>query len=171
MMIDFTLSEQQNEIRSMAASFASKILVPAASTYEKHTTQKARFESTRPIYRQAVEVGLIRGLIPPESGGAGLGLMDTAILVEEMYAADTSVSLTRFSTGLGLSPLLIAGTAEQKGEFLQPFLSGEGEPLASLVHSEPNGTANWLEKGGKGLQTTARLEGDEWIINREKADK
>ena len=170
-MIDFTLSEQQNVIRSTAASFASKILVPASSTYEKHTTQQARFESTRPFYRQAVEAGLIRGLIPPAFGGTGGGLIDTTILVEEMYAADTSVSLTIFSTGLGLSPLLIAGTAEQKEEFLKPFLSGEGEPLASLVHSEPNGTANWLEKGGKGLQTTARLEGDKWIIDGEKVDE
>jgi alkylation response protein AidB-like acyl-CoA dehydrogenase len=51
---------------------------------------------------------------------------------------------------------------------LKPFLSGEGEPLASLVHSEPGGTANYLEKGGKGLQTTARKEGDDWIVNGDK---
>jgi alkylation response protein AidB-like acyl-CoA dehydrogenase len=51
---------------------------------------------------------------------------------------------------------------------LKPFLSGEGEPLASLVHSEPTGTANWLQKGGKGLQTVARKDGDDWVINGEK---
>ncbi|MCJ1472978.1 hypothetical protein MMC13_001627, partial [Lambiella insularis] len=167
-MIDFTLSEQQNAIRSKAASFASNVLAPAASTYEKHNTQKARFESIRPLYRQAVEAGLINGQVPPALGGTGGSLTDVAILVEEIYAADTSVALTIFSTGLGLSPLLSAGSAEHKREFLQPFLSGEGEPLASLVHSEPTGTANWLEKGGMGLQTTARREGEEWIIDGEK---
>lgn len=36
------------------------------------------------------------------------------------------------------------------------------------MHSEPTGTANWLEKGGKGLQVTARKEGNEWIVNGEK---
>jgi len=69
---------------------------------------------------------------------------------------------------LGLSPLLLGGSPEQIKEALKPFLSGEGEPLASLVHSEPTGTANWLEKGGKGLQTVARKEGEDWVINGEK---
>jgi alkylation response protein AidB-like acyl-CoA dehydrogenase len=76
--------------------------------------------------------------------------------------------LTIFSVGLGLSSLLIAGTPEQKEELLKPFLSGEGEPLASLLHTEPQGIANWLEKGGKGLQTVAKKDGDEWVINGEK---
>jgi nitroalkane oxidase len=48
-------------------------------------------------------------------------------------------------------------------------LSGEGAPLASLVHSESAGTANWLEKGAKGLQTVAWQEGDgELVIDGEK---
>ena len=61
------------------------------------------------------------------------------------------------------------GSAEQNAEFLQPFLSAEGAPLASLVYSEPTGTANWLEKGARGLQTVAWQEGDgEWVIDGEK---
>jgi len=95
-------------------------------------------------------------------------VLDSTLLVEELYKVDRSLSLTIFATGLGLSPLLLGGTSAQHEEFLKPFLSGEGEPLASLVHSEPTGTANWLEKGGKGLQTTARRDGDDWIINGEK---
>jgi alkylation response protein AidB-like acyl-CoA dehydrogenase len=76
--------------------------------------------------------------------------------------------LTIFGTGLGLSPLLVGGTPAQHEEFLKPFLSGEGEPLASLVHSEPGGSANYLEKGGKGLQTVARKDGDDRIVNGDK---
>jgi nitroalkane oxidase len=85
-----------------------------------------------------------------------------------MYKHDRSLSLTIFGTGLGLTPLLLGGTPEQHKEFLEPFLNGEGEPLASLVHSEPEGTANYLEKGGKGLGCVARKEGDEWVVDGEK---
>lgn len=80
------------------------------------------------------------------------------------------MSLTIFANGLGLTPLILAGSEEQRGKFLESFLREDGEPLASLMHSEPEGTANWLEKGGNGLQTTARREdgGDGWVINGEK---
>jgi len=114
---------------------------------------------------------MIRGLIPPSLCGQGGSVIDSALLVEELFKVDRSLSLTILATGLGLSPLLIGGTKELQTEFLKPFLSGEGAPLASLVHSEPEGTANWLEKGGKGLRTTARKEGDEWILNGDKARK
>jgi alkylation response protein AidB-like acyl-CoA dehydrogenase len=95
-------------------------------------------------------------------------VLDSTILVEEMYKIDRSLSWTIFGTGLGLSPLLIGGTPAQHEEFLKPFLSSEGEPLASLVYSEPTSTANWLQKGAKGLQTVARKDGDYWVINGEK---
>ena len=98
-------------------------------------------------------------------------MLDSALLVEEIFKVDRSLSLTILATGLGLSPLLIGGTIEQQEEFLKPFLSGTGAPLASLLHSEPEGTANWLEKGAKGLATTARREGDNWVINGEKVCK
>ena len=91
-------------------------------------------------------------------------------MVEELHAVDPGLSITILGTGLGLSPILIAGSDEQKDRYLKPFLSGKGEPLASLVHSEPGGTANWLEKGGKGLGVTAYLDGDEWIINGDKVN-
>lgn len=80
---------------------------------------------------------------------------------------EPAVSLTIFSTGLGLTPMNLTGKPEHQG-FLAPFLSGEGEPLASLVFSEPGGVANYLEEGAPGLATTAMLEGDEWVLNGEK---
>jgi alkylation response protein AidB-like acyl-CoA dehydrogenase len=167
-MIDFTLSPEQNAIRGMAKSFSDSALSTAAAVYGKYATQKERFQSLRPFYRTAVEGGLIKAMIPASLGGVGGKLLDAAILVEEMYKSDRSVSLTIFGTGLGLSPLLVGGTPAQHETFLKLFLSGEGEPLASLVHSEPGGSANYLEKGGKGLQTVARKDGDDWIVNGDK---
>lgn len=167
MPIDFHLSPAEEGIRKAAASFAAGPLKGAKDTYSKYQQHHERFQSTRPIYRQAVEGGLIKGQIPPHLGGAGGTLVEAAILVEEMYAVEPAASLTIFSTGLGLTPMNLTGKPEHK-EFLEPFLSGEGEPLASMVFSEPGGVANFLEKGAPGLNTTASLEGDEWVLNGEK---
>lgn len=167
-MIDFTLSPEQHQLRDGARSFAQTVLANARATYSHLPSQHARFQSTRPLYRSAVQAGLIQGQIPSALGGTGGPLVDAAILVEELFAVEPSFSLTILGTGLGLTPLILTGSEEQKARLLAPFLSKEGEPLASFLHSEPTGTANWLERGGKGLQTTARKDGDEWVINGEK---
>ncbi|MCJ1420986.1 hypothetical protein MMC32_007348 [Xylographa parallela] len=167
MPIDFHLSPAEQGIRGAAAAFAAGPLKDAKKTYMKYQRHQERFQSTRPIYHQAVAGGLIKGQIAPHLGGAGGTLIEAAILVEEMYTVEPSTSLTIFSTGLGLTPINLAGKPEHK-EFLAPFLSGDGEPLASLVFSEPGGVANYLEKGAPGLLTTATLEGDEWVLNGEK---
>ncbi|KAL5326573.1 hypothetical protein ACEPPN_004260 [Leptodophora sp. 'Broadleaf-Isolate-01'] len=170
-MIDITLSPSQNEIHDKAADFASTVLLTASSTYEAHPTQKERFRALRPFYSQAVKAGLIKGLIPKAFGGTAGTVVEAALLVEQLCKHDRSLSLTIFSTGLGLSSLLIAGTEAQREEYLKPFLSGEGEPLASLLHTEPEGVANWLEKGGSGLRTLARKDGDEWVVSGDKDGK
>lgn len=169
-MIDFTLTEQQDQLRKQAAAFSSGILSKARNLYEQHDTQATRFQSTRPLYAEAVKCGMIKGQIPAALGGGAGPMIDAAILVEEIYATDPSTALTVLGTGLGLTPLILAGSKEQQERLLKPFLSGEGDPLASLVHSEPQGTANWLEKGAKGLQTVAKKDGDDWIVNGEKVN-
>ena len=167
MPVDFHLSPVEEGIRKAAAGFAAGPLKNAKETYMRYQHHHGRFQSTRPIYQQAVAGGLIKGQIAPPLGGAGGSLIEAAVLVEEMYRVEPAVSLTIFSTGLGLTPLNLTGKPEHR-EFLAPFLSGEGVPLASMVFSEPGGVANYLERGAPGLNTTATLEGDEWILNGEK---
>ncbi|KAI5865918.1 acyl-CoA dehydrogenase domain-containing protein [Durotheca rogersii] len=167
MPIDFQLSTSEAGTRAAAAAFAEKVLRPSRSLYAKLPTQRERFQATRPVYEAAAASGLVKGQIRPELGGSGGSLVEAAILVEECYTVEPSASLTVFATGLGLSPLNIVQKPELK-EFLAPFLSGAGAPLASLVFSEPGGVANWLERGGRGLNTTARKDGNEWVLNGEK---
>ncbi|KAL9635770.1 MAG: hypothetical protein Q9164_003251 [Protoblastenia rupestris] len=167
MPVDFNLSPTEEGVHKAAASFAASSLKDARKMYMKYHQHTERFQSTRPIYHQAVVGGLIKGQIPPVLGGTGGTLIETAILVEEMYTVEPAASLTIFSTGLGLMTMNLASKPEHK-EFLAPFLSGEGEPLASLVFSEPGGVANYLEKGAPGLVTTATLDGNEWVLNGEK---
>ncbi|KAF3765399.1 hypothetical protein M406DRAFT_37062 [Cryphonectria parasitica EP155] len=174
-MFDLTLNPAQQQLRTDAAAFAQEHLKPATSLYAHLPTQRARFEALRPIYAVAVKAGLIKGQIPTALGGSAESMVDAAIVVEEFFAVDPSAALTILGTGLGLTPLLLAGGEELRSRVLARFLVVEDEgdketrvPIASFVHSEPGGTANWLEKGGAGLGTTARREGDEWVINGEK---
>ena len=168
-MIDFILSDKQKQQRDGARDYARNVLTGAHEAYSKKPDQKERFRSIRPYYRMAVAGGQVKGLIPIPLGGNSASLLDAAIIMEELYASDPSVSLTVASTGLGLMPLMASRHEILQKKFLAPFLKDEGEPLASLVHSEPGGTANWLEKGAAGLQTTAKKEGHDWVINGEKA--
>ncbi|KAK7535863.1 acyl-CoA dehydrogenase/oxidase [Phyllosticta citribraziliensis] len=171
-MIDFALSPSQHALRAAAASFAQTHLstVPSLHPPPSQSTQLTRFRSTRPVYSAAARAGLLKAQIPAALGGTAASLLDAALVVEELYAVEPSAALTLLGTGLGLTPLFLAGSEEQRGRLLAPFLDDglEGEPLASFVHSEPRGTANWLEKGARGLATTARREGNEWIVDGEK---
>jgi nitroalkane oxidase len=128
-MIDFTLTEEQQAIRKGAQAFAQNVLASAPKLYAHLPDQHSRFEATRPLYRQAVEAGLIKGQIPIALGGTASDLVNAAILVEEFYAVEPSAAITILGTGLGLTPLILAGSPEQHEKFLKPFLSGEGEPL------------------------------------------
>lgn len=173
MPVDFNLSPAEEGTRAAAAAFAQTVLKQSRAAYEAHTGHAERFQATRPAYESAAAGGLIKGLVTAALGGSGGSLVENAIMVEECYAVEPSAALTMFATGLGLSPLnaLLSaeGAGEEGREFLEPFLSGQGAPLASLAFSEPGGVANWLEKGGRGLNTTASRQPDgSWVLNGEK---
>lgn len=167
-MVDFKLSPQQKELRANAHAFAKNVLSTAPNLYSSLATQTERFQSTLPIYQTAVKAGLIKGQVPAPLGGTSAGLIDAALVVEEFHAVEPSTAITILGTGLGLTPLILGGTPALHEKFLAPFLTQEGETIASFAHSEPSGTANWLQKGAPGLQTTAYQDGDEWIVNGEK---
>ncbi|KAI1085080.1 acyl-CoA dehydrogenase domain-containing protein [Whalleya microplaca] len=167
MPVDFHLSQNEAGVRTAAASFAHKVLKPARTEYMTYEDHYKRFQATRSAYAAAATGGLVKGQVAPAIGGTGGSLIEAAILVEECYAVEPAAALTIFATGLGLTPLNLTQKPEHS-EFLAPFISSEGTPLASLVFSEPGGVANYLEKGAPGLNTTARREGDEWVINGEK---
>jgi alkylation response protein AidB-like acyl-CoA dehydrogenase len=167
-MVDFTLTPEQKGLRANARAFAQNVLSTAPNLYSNLATQTERFQSTLPIYQAAVSAGLLKGQIPLPLGGTSASMIDAAIVVEEFHAVEPSTAITILGTGLGLTPLILAGSKEQHDRFLVPFLEQKGERLASFVHSEPMGTANWLEKGASGLQTTAYRDGDDWIVDGEK---
>ena len=89
-----------------------------------------------------------------------------AILAEEFYSVNSSVTLTMLGTVLGLLPILLGGTPEQCGRLLAPFLKTSRAPLPGFCFSEPGGSANAASPPpGEGVRTAARPEGNNWTIN------
>jgi alkylation response protein AidB-like acyl-CoA dehydrogenase len=168
MAIDFTLSPEQRELQRQSRKFAKEVLEGAAAA-ELLATPEERFLATKPIYEAMVAAGYLRKCIPAPAGGDNAGLVDLAIMSEEFYSVNPSVTLTMLGTVLGLLPILLGGTPEQCARMLAPFLKTSGAPLAGFCSSEPGGSANAASPPpGEGVRTTAKLQGETWIINGRK---
>src|ERR1700758_4472495 len=168
MAIDFTLTEQQRDLQRTSRRFAKEVLNEAKAA-ELLATPEERFLATKPTYEAMVAAGFLRKCIPAPAGGDNAGLMDLAILAEEFYSVNPSVTLTMLGTVLGLLPILLGGTPDQCKRLLVPFLKTSGAPLAGFCSSEPGGSANAASPPpGEGVRTTARREGDNWVINGRK---
>jgi nitroalkane oxidase len=167
--IDFRLTASQGELQLRSRKLAKEVLAPAIEA-ETRPTPEERFAATRPAYEAMIAAGLLRKRIPVSAGGESAGLTDTAIMVEELYAVNASVTLTLIGTVLGLLPLLIGGTKEQRDRLLPPFLKQAGAPLAAFCATKPGGSANPVSPPpGEGVRTAAKLSDDRWIIQGRKS--
>lgn len=104
MAIDFTLTPEQRELRSEARKFAKEVLAGVRMATDTLPTAEERFLATRPTYEAMVAAGYLRKCIPAPAGGDGNGLVDMAILAEEFYSVNASVTLTMLGTVLELCP-------------------------------------------------------------------
>ena len=168
MAIDFTFTQQQRELQLECRRFAGDVLAGARHA-ESLPTPEERFLATKSAYEAMIAAGFLRKCIPAPAGGESAGLVDMAILAEEFYSVNASVTLTMLGTVLGLLPILLGGTPDQCSRLLGPFLRKSGAPLAGFCSSEPGGSANaGSPPPGEGVRTTARLEGNSWVINGRK---
>jgi butyryl-CoA dehydrogenase len=167
--IDFRLTARQRELQLRSRKFAKEVLSRALEA-EALPTPEERFAATKPAYEAMIAAGYLRKCIPFSAGGESTGLIDTAIMVEELYAVNASVTLTLIGTVLGLLPVLIGGTEEQRKRLLPRFLAQSGAPLAGFCATEPGGSANaGSPLPGEGVRTTATFRGDRWIIDGRKS--
>jgi butyryl-CoA dehydrogenase len=169
MAIDFTLTPEQRRLQLSVRQVAQKVLGDIDEQVRHLPTPDERFAATRPAYEQLVQEGLLQQLVPAPAGGKGNGMVEMAVVAEELHAVDPSVSLTLFASLLGLLPMFLGGSPEQIQEHLPPFVAGTGAPLAAFCFSEPGGSANFdAPAPADGVRTTAVLDGDEWVINGSK---
>jgi alkylation response protein AidB-like acyl-CoA dehydrogenase len=154
--VDFELSEEQRMIRQAVREFAEKEIAPHA----RHIDETGEFPAD--TFRKMGELGLMGIPFPEEYGGAGADSLSAAIAVEEVARACGSTALAYSAhMGLGSSPIMLFGTEEQKRTFLKP--AAAGKYMAAFGLTEPHAGSD-----AGATRTTARLEGDEWVINGAK---
>jgi len=154
-VISFKLTEEQEQIRQLARSFAAREIIPIAAEYDE------REEIPWHVVQKAHEVGLMNLGVPVEYGGQGLDLLTGAIVAEELAYGCLGINGTFGANELALTPLLLAGTPEQKAKFLPPFCAKP--QLAAFCLTEPNAGSD-----AGAITTSARLEGDVYVINGQK---
>jgi alkylation response protein AidB-like acyl-CoA dehydrogenase len=154
--MDFTFSEDHELLRKTVRDFARAEVLPHARKWD----EEERFP--KEIVPRLAELGLLGIRIPEEYGGSGMDTTSYAICVEEIARADGSLALTVAShNGLGTGHVLSFGTEAQKKKYLTR--AARGEWLAAWALTEPGSGSD-----SAGLRTTARRDGNRWILNGTK---
>lgn len=156
MPIDFTLTDEQRQLRALAAEFAREQVIPVAAEHD-------RAESfPRQVIERAAEVGLLNVIVPEHAGGLDLGMLEECLLAEELAYGCMGIYSILMASELGITPILLAGTSEQQTRFLAPLT--DGPRLAAFALSEPNNGSD-----AAAMRTRARLDGDEWVLDGTKS--
>lgn len=155
MSINFSLSCEQQQLQALAKEFTQKEVIPIAADYDRREAYPEQ------ILEKAFEIGLSNIIIPEQAGGLGLGMLEEVIIGEEIGYGCMGMYTILMASELGITPILVGGTAEQQKRFLEPLTQRPG--LASFALSE---AGNGSDAGA--MRTKAVLEGDEWVINGTK---
>ena len=154
-MIGFDLTQEQIALQDMARKFAANEIRPKAVEYD----HASKFPEE--IIGKAFGLGLMSGFIPEEYGGLGLSALDACIIEEELGWGCSGIATSMTCNGLALTPILLVGTDEQKKTFVAPF--AEKLHYASFCLTEPGAGSD-----AGGIATTAKKEGDSYLLNGRK---
>lgn len=150
------LTPEQESIRQIVREFAEKEIAPKARYVDEHSA------FPHETFAKMALLGLMGLPFPEEYGGAGADSVSTAIAIEEVARCCGSTALAYAAhIGLGSAPIAMFGSEEQKRRFLTP--AAKGEYLAAFGLTEPHAGSD-----AGATRTTARLVGDEWVINGQK---
>ncbi|SHN46725.1 acyl-CoA dehydrogenase family protein [Cryptosporangium aurantiacum] len=155
--MDLELSEEHAALRVAVEDFAQKEVAPViGDLYD-------RGEFPYHLVRKMAAMGLFGLPFPEEHGGMGGDYFALCLALEELARVDSSVAITlEAGVSLGAMPIYRFGSDEQKATWL-PSLAA-GERLGAFGLTEPGGGSD-----AGATRTTARLDGDEWVINGSKA--
>jgi butyryl-CoA dehydrogenase len=154
--MNFQLSEEHGMIRKMVRDFAKSEVEPTAAQRD----EEQHFD--RAIFDKMAELGLTGIPWPEEYGGIGSDFLAYCIAVEELSRVDASIGVTLSAhTSLAGWPVYKFGTEEQKQKYLRPM--AQGEKIGAYGLTEPGSGSD-----AGGMKTTARLNGDHYVINGSK---
>jgi len=161
--MDYLLTPEQTEMRDLARRIAEEKIRPVAAEYD------IRQEFPWPIVKIFAQTDLFRTFIPVEYEGLGGGILELALITEELSRGCGGIALALAGTALGAYPIILFGTEEQKRKYLPAVAAGE--KLCAFALTEPgagsdagaqkttakkikggyllNGTKQWITNGGE----------------------
>ncbi|HEY2505472.1 MAG TPA: acyl-CoA dehydrogenase family protein [Streptosporangiaceae bacterium] len=157
-MIGFTLNDEQEALRRTVRDFAREVVAPVIGSYYE------RGEFPYEVVLKMGKLGLFGLPFGEQYGGMGGDYFAFCLALHELARVDSSVAITlEAGVGLGAMPIYRFGSTAQKERWLPALL--QGEQLAAFGLTEPGGGSDIPG----GMRTTARLDGDEWVIDGSKA--
>jgi len=153
--MDYFLTEEQIMIRDLARQIAKEKILPVRAELDE------KGEFPRDIMRTLAQSDFMGLFIPEEYGGLGKGCLELTIAIEELSRICLGVSTTYAANALGTYPILLYGSDKQKGKYLSDIASGKRLVAFALTEASAGSDA-------AGIQTTAKLEGNEYVLNGTK---
>ncbi len=153
--MDYFLTEEQNMIVEIAQQLTDERIIPNRAELDE------KDEFPRDILKSMAQADLFGVPIPEEYGGFGGGCMDIVLALEQLGRGCIGIGTAFAASALGIYPIIIAGSDELKQKYLPPV--AEGKKFAAFGLTEANAGSD-----ASGIQTTAVLDGDEWVLNGTK---
>jgi butyryl-CoA dehydrogenase len=150
--MDYLLSEEQKMMQDLARKIADEKIRPVA----KELDEKSKFPHE--AMKALAESDLFGVYLPEEYGGFGGGVFELCLITEELSKACGGISVCYAASALGTIPILLMGNEEQKKKYLPDLASGK--KIAAFAVTEPEAGSD-----ASAIQTTAKKEGDHYIIN------
>ena len=154
--MDFSLTEEQQQLRRSIREFAEGEIAPHVMKWD----EASQFPSE--IIPKLAEMGLMGVIFPEQYGGAGLGYIEYVIAIEELSRVDGSVGIiVAAHNSLCTNHIYKNGNDQQRKRFVVPL--AQGKKLGAWSLTEPNAGSD-----AGGTRTTAVRDGDHWVLNGSK---
>ncbi len=153
--MDYLLTEEQTMIRDLCRQIAEEKIKPVAAEYDEKN------EFPWEIVKIMAESDIFGVYIPEEYGGMGGGVFEMAIATENLSWGCGGIALAFAATGLGTYPILLYANEDQKRKYLPNIAAGKTLAAFCITEAEAGSDAG-------GIKTTARKDGDHYILNGTK---
>jgi alkylation response protein AidB-like acyl-CoA dehydrogenase len=153
--VDYFLTEEQQMIVDIARQIADEKIIPQRAELDE------KDEYPHDILNAVAEADLFGIYIPEEYGGFGGGCFEIVLALEQFGRGCVAVATSFAASALGAYPILIAGSEEMKQKYMPKVASGKMRAAFALTEANAGSDAS-------GIQTTAVLDGDGWVLNGTK---
>ena len=153
--MDHFLTEDQQMIVNLAKKISKELIVPNRVHYDESE------EYPLEIVEALAKSDFFALFVPEEYGGLGSGTYDLVLALEQIGRGCVGIATAYAASALGAYPIVIGGSKELKQKYLPLIATGEKRAAFGLTESNAGSDAG-------GIQTTAVLDGDEWVINGTK---